>query len=447
MIAFVTLLLGLISGLYPIEVTVSGPVAKVEFLLDGKVAGATASPPWKAYVDLGQDLAPRELVARALDASGREIARASQTINLPRPPAEVEIVLENGPDGRPAAARLAWQSVNSVAPASVSLTFDGAPLALDAERRARLPRHDLGKTHILSAEVWFGPGVVGHQDVVFGGVYGEIDKDLTAVPVRLRGKNAKLAASALQGRLAAGGEPLNVVDVELGPGRVVVVNVPGSNRLYDRFFWSRGRVELGRGSGAVASVPPALAGMKTEMRFDEETVLRLLSPAARRFAGAGVASELFDSSRDFTRQDGGLLWLLARSSIDTGANPGVPRIADSVAVAGLQAAAGNGRRAVILLLSDTETDASRYDAANVRRYLAAIRVPLHVWSLYGPKAPGVAGWGGAEDISTLQKLYRAFEKVEADLRSQRIAWVEGRHLPQTVTISPGAGGIEPTGSP
>jgi hypothetical protein len=447
MIAFVTLLLGLISGVYPIEVTVSGPVAKVEFLIDGTVAGATAFPPWKTFVDLGQTLEPHELVARSLDASGREIARAAQWINLPRPPAEVEIVLENGADGKPAHARLTWQSVNSVAPGSITLTFDGNPLTLDGERRAALPRHDLNKPHILSAEVWFGPGVVGQQDIVFGGVYGEIDKALTAVPVRLRGRGAALTPSALQGRLIAHGQPLNVVDVERGPGKVVVVNVPGSNRLYDRFFWTRGRVELGRGSGSIASVPPALAGMRTEMRFDQETALRLLSPAARRYEGSGVASELFDSSRDFTPQDGGLLWLLARSSIDTGANPGIPRIADAVAVAGLQAAVGNGRRAVILLLSDGEEDASRYDAAIVRRYLAAIRVPLHVWSLYGPKAPGVERWGGAEDISTIQKLYRAFEKVESDLGSQRIAWVEGRHMPQTVAITPGAGGIETTGSP
>ena len=35
MIAFVTLLLGLISGVYPIEVSVSGSVSVVEFTLDG----------------------------------------------------------------------------------------------------------------------------------------------------------------------------------------------------------------------------------------------------------------------------------------------------------------------------------------------------------------------------------------------------------------------------
>ncbi len=442
MIAFVTLLLGLISGMYPIEVAVTGPVAKVELLVDGRLAATTASPPWKAFVNLGDNLEPHELVARALDGKGDELARATQWLNLPRPPAEVSIVLENGPDGKPASARLTWQSVNSVAPGSIALTFDGQPLALDLERHAALPKYDFSKPHVLSAEVWFGPGVVGNQDVVFGGVYGEINKVLTAVPLRVQKPAAALQPSALQGRLLAGGQPLNVVAVEEGPGRVVVVNVPGAARLNDRFFWTRGRLEYGRDrGGSVSAIAPGLAGMKTEMRFADETAVRLLSPASRRYEGAGVASELFDSSRDFTSKDGGLLWLLARSSIDEGAPPGPPRVADAVAVAGLQSAVGNGRRAVILLLSDGADDASRYDPAIVRHYLASIRVPLYVWSLYGPKAPGVAQWGGAEDVSTVQKLFRAFEKVRDDLDSQRIVWVEGRHLPQSVSLSPGAGSI------
>ncbi|HSU82997.1 MAG TPA: hypothetical protein VLR69_11295, partial [Thermoanaerobaculia bacterium] len=77
MIAFVTLLLGLISGTYPIEVTVSGPVAAVEFTLDGADAGRVEHPPWIGRVDLGADLRPHELVARILDAQGHEISRAT----------------------------------------------------------------------------------------------------------------------------------------------------------------------------------------------------------------------------------------------------------------------------------------------------------------------------------------------------------------------------------
>ena len=88
MIAFVTLLLGLISGNYPIEVTVSGPVVAVEFTVDGKPAGRVeGGPPWAASVELGSEPLPPLLKARALDAGGAEIASVAQWLTCPaRPP-------------------------------------------------------------------------------------------------------------------------------------------------------------------------------------------------------------------------------------------------------------------------------------------------------------------------------------------------------------------------
>lgn len=100
-IAFVTLFLGLTLGAYPVEVSVEGPVAAVELLLDGASVGRIAGPPWTGQVDFGTALQPHELVARALDAQGQEVARARQWINLPRPEAEAEVVLEGSAQGRP----------------------------------------------------------------------------------------------------------------------------------------------------------------------------------------------------------------------------------------------------------------------------------------------------------------------------------------------------------
>lgn len=445
MIAFVTLLLGLISGVYPIEVTVSGPVASVEFLVDGVVAARTDTPPWKSFVNLGEGLAPHELVARALDAQGAELSRVVQWINLPRPPAEVEIVLENSADGKPVAARLSWQSINNTNPGAISLTFDGAPLVLNTERRATLPKYDLKDVHVLSAEVWFGPGVVGRRDAVFGGEYGsEVSTELTAVPIRLSKRSAPTPApSALQGRLTRDGAPLSIAAIEEGPGKVIVVNVPGAQRVAERYFWTHGRVEVGGGDRSrLTVIPSALAGMRTEMRFGDDTVVRMIFPSPHRFEGSGIVSDLFDVSRDFGPQDGGLLWLLARATLRAGSQTGPPRIADALAVAGLQAAVENRRRAVVLLLSEGEEDASRYSPEEVRRYLASIRVPLYVWSLYGAKVPNLARWGQVEDVSTIQKLYRAYDKVKLDLETQRIVWVEGRYLPQTLSLTPGSGSIE-----
>jgi hypothetical protein len=57
-------------------------------------------------------------------------------------------------------------------------------------------------------------------------------------------------------------------------------------------------------------------------------------------------------------------------------------------------------------------------------------VPLVVWST-APAAPAVAAaWGDAETITSVPRIESAARRLDALLARQRIAWVEGRHLPQ-----------------
>jgi len=448
MIAFVTLLLGLISGSYPIEVAVSGPVARVELLLDGKVVRGISAPPWRTEVPFGSSLEPHQLVARALDAKGEVLASAAQRINLPRPAAEVEIVLEADPAGKPAAARLSWQSVDNTPPEAIEVTFDGKPLVLDSQRRAALPRYDLNKVHVLAAEVEFARGVAGRREVVFGGEYGSsVSTELTAILVRAAKRSSDLSPGSLQGRFVASGQPLDVAAIERGPGNVIVLNVPGPQPL--------GQLWLPFGQGLQEKAAPraeevmgsSLAGGQRSTQagliLGSDVGVRLLSPYARGFHGPGVASDLFPVSPDLNGLEGGLLRLLAQSGLSTLARgDGPTRIADAVAVAGLRAASENRRRAVVLILGEKETDASRYSVATVRRYLEAIRVPLYVWNPFGSRNPAAKAWAGAEDVSTLPRLHQAFGRLKADLESQRIVWVEGQYLPQAVKLAPKAGGVE-----
>jgi hypothetical protein len=109
-----------------------------------------------------------------------------------------------------------------------------------------------------------------------------------------------------------------------------------------------------------------------------------------------------------------------------------------VAVAGLQALAGNRPRAVLLVLGYGPKDASRYDAGTVQHYLESVRVPLAIWSLGERNSPAVLAWGGAEEISSLAKLQDAFTRLDNLLAIQRIVWIEGSHLPRTITLSPAA---------
>lgn len=431
MIAFVTLLLGLISGVYPIEVTVGGPVAAVEYTLDGATVARIEGPPWIARVNLGPDLRPRVLTAHALDAEGKEIARVTQWMNLPRPPAEVEIVLENGPEG-PVAAHLTWQSVNGVQPASIGLTLDGDPLVVtgkDGKARAPLPSRDLKTLHVLSAELWFPTGLTARKDVVFGGEYGsEVSTELTAVPVRLKDGASLPGPEALQGWFAADGQPLTAAAVEDGPGKVVLVRVPAANDVLSKLVSLKRR--------------PTLPALRNKMQLGEDDRIRFLSLASSAFRKSKIPAQLFDLSQELGPRDGGMFWLLTNNRFLKEPQGRGRQIADAVAVAGLQAVADNYRRAVVLVVGGEMPDASRYDAEIVRRYLESIRVPLHVWGLYGPGTPSSRPWGPVVDVSTLEKLERAVDRLRADLASQRIVWVEGRHLPQAVSLTPEAKGVE-----
>jgi hypothetical protein len=439
MIVFVTLLLGLVSGPLPIQVTVDGPVAAVEYVLDGAPVAKAEFPPWSATVDFGPELQPRELVARALDREGNEMARAVQWVNLPRPPAEVEIVLETNAGGRPIAARLAWQSLITAQPATLSVTLNGKPLLVQEDRRVPLPAYDPKETQILTAELRFAPGVAARKDVVFGGEWGsQVSTELTAVPVRVPRNAAPPTPEGLQGRLSSRGRPLSVAAVDDGPGKVLIVRVPEPSEVESVFFPEWGR----RAEKKYATRVITPQDRRWEIQLGEEDTVRLLSPTASVHRESGIPSELFDISRELTSEHGGMFWFLYHTVLKGESED--QRIDDAVAVAGLQAATGNYRRAVVLVLGSDLRDTSRYDPATVRRYLESIRVPLFVWSLQKPKKnpAALAVWGNVEDVSSLSKLERAVDRLKEEMASQRIVWVDGRHLPQSITLAPGTAPVQ-----
>jgi hypothetical protein len=265
--------------------------------------------------------------------------------------------------------------------------------------------------------------------------------ELTAVPVRLR-RGRMPAPAAMQGWLKAGGQPLTVAAVDEGPGEVLIVRDLGAAA-------GAALVELGdvrtlrmqTGTKALSYNPDFL---RYEVALRNEDEVRFIWPVPVSYDQGGVKSELFPQSRAFSVVDGGVHWVLTSilPNKELGPSPGGPpqRLADAVAVAGLQAMAGNRPRAVVLLVGANPEDASRYDPATVRRYLAAIRVPLFVWKVGEGAAPAAvsASWGDVEDVSTLPGLRAAVAGLKDELSSQRIVWVEGTHLPQAISLSPSA---------
>ncbi|HEV2063185.1 MAG TPA: hypothetical protein VGS00_01395 [Thermoanaerobaculia bacterium] len=434
MIAFASLFLGLVVGLQPVTVFVQGPVAAVSFELDGKTVGRTARPPWTLKVDFGAELSPHELVARAFDGEGRELGETRQFLNLPRPPAEVDVLLEHDAKGKAVAARLSAQSLVGGLPSRVSAAFDGSPLFSLDPGRFELPDYDLEARHVLTVEFEFSSAVSSRTDVVLGGGASSVARsELTAVALR-RGSDGPFPGTAdLAGALSASGRELPIVAVEGGPALVCVVRSPTID-LALKALGTGGRTSFVMQPGTTRRLPQFDRDFgRYAMALEAEDILRFVWPVAR--PAPASPAELYDASHDYAGKDGGVHWLLTRVE-----HPERPvkdlHFADAAAVAGLQASAAGSRRAIVLVLGGESRDASRHTPAAVRRYLAAIRVPLFVWSLKSPSSqPLAAAWGKVEDVSTADKLEAAVLRLKAELALQRIVWVQGRHLPQDISLS------------
>src|SRR5262249_18212726 len=187
MISFLTLFLGLMAGEHAVEVSVTRPVTAVVMELDGRQVAKLDSPPWKTVVDFGKELAPHEVLARALDESGREVGHVRQWVNLPRQPAEIEVLLDRDPAGVARGMTLAFASLLGPQPVSVTVTLDGRPLTVHEDLHVDLPAYDSATTHLLSVTARFRSSLHSRRDLVLGGgALGEAKSALTALPIRAR---------------------------------------------------------------------------------------------------------------------------------------------------------------------------------------------------------------------------------------------------------------------
>lgn len=383
-LVFVTRLLGLMSGTRAIEARVDPAVQSVEILLDGERVDLLRGAPWRTKIDVGPELAPHELTAVARDAEGRELARDTQLLNVPRPQAEIGVMFR----GRDR-ADITWQHIAGLLPKKMTVKLNNKTLASTLTRSVKLPELSPSALNVMSINLQFEDGATAQRDVVFGGFSEEVPAELTATLVRERA-GAKDRANCFR----IDGRPVTASEVETGDAAVLVVrngNPPADQ--YRRRNQNRARV-----GEQVFAMP--------------RTSLRFIWPTA---AGAGN-SDLFMTS-DYWDARNGVRFLV--TSVE-GARGLTLRFADAMAVAGTEALREPRRRAIVLLLNGEE-DQSRYRADVVRRYLERIGVPFFVWSMAGAgKHPA---WGPMEDVSTNERMQEAVQRLRHELDTQRVAWL------------------------
>lgn len=434
MVYFLTLFLVLTSGVQPVSLAVEPPVERVELVLDGRTLAELTGAPWTVEVDFGP-LAPHRLEAVGYDAEGREVTRASRLINLPHSRAEAGIVLErNGPsagaEAPPRRARLVWETVEDLELERAEVRFDGRPLPVaDPAETFSLPDYDPSEQHYLVAELIFEGGLRSEAAVGLGGEYGaEIRTELTAVVVRRRAKGAELPPPAeMEGWFLHRGEPVPVRAVEaVDPERGGVDFYLA--RDLEAFLGFR---EVAAPKVRGTSRPNWMGGKGDVLRPGDRGFLVHPVPDDRAVGRGEV--DLFPMSPALHRSGrGGLTWLLAEVRF-RGGPAGGEELAEATAVAGLKAARGRPR-VVVALLHPESRDGSAVSWSEVRRYLASLRVPLHLWTpVRSERLP--AGWERVEPLPTPRRFRQAIRDLREAADAQVVVWLEGSFLPGEIELS------------
>ena len=68
-------------------------------------------------------------------------------------------------------------------------------------------------------------------------------------------------------------------------------------------------------------------------------------------------------------------------------------------------------------------------------------MPVLVWNPGGKTPEHHGAWGEVRRVGSLRLLAAAFEELRGLLAEQWIVWLDGRHLPQDVELSPGVEGF------
>jgi hypothetical protein len=411
-LVILTRFLGLVSGEQEVRLRPSDDVQRIEIRHDGATLATLAGPPWQTKIDLGEQLAPSELIAVGFNANGGEVARDTQILNLARPPADANVVIERGADGA-LSARPRWTRLDNVQPTSAAVRLDGKIISHSLTDPAALGALDASAVHIIGVEVQFADGIVARNELMVGGGAPETAPvEVTSIALRQRAGGSGGAC------LEIGGRKIEARAAEGGQASVAFVINGGA----DVAFSQKSKAE--NENEGPFTLPDA------EVRIIVP-VLRP-GPTGRVQFGAGIMSGL-QGTRAVLRAHKPTL--------------GHEHYADAIAATGLRALRGEHRRAIVLVIGPQPTgDSSAYSPAVVRRYLERIGVPFRVWSMIPPR-PELAAWGPSIDISTPALLQKATEELRQELDSQRIARIPAGPLDALRVVADAGCGFEPLAKP
>jgi VWFA-related protein len=419
---------GVADGHLPVVVDLGVSPPPAELLLNGAPACRVTAVRQTCLVDLGP--APRvtllELVRR--DASGKVVERARRWVNKPSD-ARAEVLVRSDctrPAG-PCTLRFSWSHENAIAPSELTVTIDGIRAYQGEPRDVPVPFAAGRASRVIGVDLAFLDGERVAQTLLIGsGVSSAVEAPLNAVPVlpEKPGGRDPSALKTLGGRVVATVEP--------GEREVLFVVAPSAIARLQSLTKTAQRM-LSRNAGRMDT---ALEGVNHIVYFSPLGTRGAYSSASR-VSDRMFRLQGFDCTPRRDYRESTLSLPCVNAELLGGDQY---RLAATVAAATFNRAAVPRRRAVVVVLGDDEPqrDESTYGAAEARRYLADILVPLEVWRL-GRAAGG--GWPAGRRLSNADDFVRAWESLRAGLDAQRICWIAEDFDPSAFRLSPEDAGI------
>jgi len=419
---------GVADGHLPVVVDLGASPPAAELLLNGAPVCRVTTVRQTCVVDLGP--APRvallELVRR--DASGRILERVHRWVNKPSDARAEVLVRSNCKSAAgPCTLQLSWSHENAIAPSELTVTIDGVKAYQGEPRDVPVPFAKGAAARVIGVDLVFRDGERVAQTLLIGStVSSTVEAPLNAVSVLPEGPGGRDPATlrTLGGRVVASVEP--------GEMEVLFVVAPSAiARLQS--LTKAAQKSFSRNASRMAK---ALGGVNHIVYF---------SPLGKRGAyssAARVSDRMFRlSGFDCTPKNDYRETTLSLPCVDADLLAGDQyRLAATVAAATFNRAAVPRRRAVVVVLGDDEPrrDESTYGAAEARRYLADILVPLEVWRL--GRATG-GDWPAGRRLSNADDLVRAWESLRAGLDAQRICWIAEDLDPSAFRLTPEDAGL------
>ncbi len=414
---------GVAHGRLPVVVDLGASPPPAELLLNGAHACRVTAVRQTCLVELGPapQVALLELVRR--DASGRVVERARRWVNKPSDArAEVLVRSDCTRAAGPCTLRFSWSHENAIAPSELTVTIDGAKAWQGEPRDVAVPYAAGSAARVIGVDLVFRDGERVSQTLLIGsGISSAVEAPLSAVNVLPEEPGGRDPAEikTLGGRVVA--------TVEQGEREVLFVVAPSAVAKLQSLTETSQRAFTKNAS----RMDKALEGVNHIVYFSPLGT-RTAYSSASRVSDRMFRLKGFDCTpkRDYRERT------LSLPCVDQDLLAGDQyRLAATVASATFNRAAVPRRRAVVVVLGDDEPkqDESAYGAADARRYLADILVPLEVWRL--GRATG-GNWPAGRRLANADDLARAWESLRAGLDAQRICWIAEDLDPSAFRLSP-----------